>query len=178
MIYQFINTLERLVITSSCDITSKLLFDVLHFHTSKQNYTSKEITRKSGHRCASLTCNTWISCITCMFHRIISPTNFVRYHWLSLVIIGYHRLSLIIIDFHWFSLIIWKYEIYSSLDWQLQIKRAEKNQGMLAHLKIMFWCKFVVWVQFLKFFLIHNLKGVCFYLNSLQQYISLRHINS
>ena len=86
------------------------------------------ITRKSGHICASLTCITWISCITCITctteisHQLISwdvidiagilvpqnisPTIFVRYHWLSLIIISYHSLSLIIIDYHWLSLFI------------------------------------------------------------------------
>ena len=48
------------------------------------------ISRNSGHRCASLTCSTWISCntcITCINFVWLLPqkylTNFVRYHWHS-----------------------------------------------------------------------------------------------
>ena len=51
-------------------------------------------TPKSGHRCASVTCITWISCITCIIcntcitciactTKTISPNYFVRYLWRS-----------------------------------------------------------------------------------------------
>ena len=88
---------------------SKITFTVM----GNKVYFLVQITRKSGHRCASLTCITWISCITCItcYHRNISPSNFMRYlwysrdncitklsHWKSLVIIDYRWLSLIVID--------------------------------------------------------------------------------
>ena len=72
-----------------------------------------------------------------------SPTNFVRYHWFSLIIIDYHWLSwlsLIFFDYHWLSsnitdqnvlslvfLIIdyiWKSEKFQFFTkWQLEFKR-------------------------------------------------------
>ena len=86
---------------------------------------SKQTTRKSGHRYASLICITWITCIACIAcitcitciacttctteisHQIIS------YHWHSrdncITKIDYHWLSFIIIDYHWLSLIITDY---------------------------------------------------------------------
>ena len=52
--------------------------------------TLKKITRKSGHRCACITC------ITCTIVLLI----IIEYNWSSLIIIDYHWLSLIIIDYH------------------------------------------------------------------------------
>ena len=94
---------------------------------------SFKITRKSGHRCASLTCITWNSCINCITcitcitytteisHKLISwdiidlagilatPTNFMRCHWLSFIVSDNHWLKLALIDSHWLSLIIIDY---------------------------------------------------------------------
>ena len=95
---------------------------------SNYHNLQKKITQKSTHRCARLTCNTWISCITTLanflryhchstdtfttelFHQLISRDivdiawilvlqNIIDYHWLLLIIIYYHWLSLIIIDY-------------------------------------------------------------------------------
>ena len=44
-----------------------------------------------------------------LYHRKISPTIFVRYYWLSLIIIVYHWLLLIFIDYHWLSWLSWLY---------------------------------------------------------------------
>ena len=54
-----------------------------------------QITRKSGHRCASPTWITWISCITCttcstkISHQLIS-WYIINYHWFPLFFIGHH----------------------------------------------------------------------------------------
>ena len=112
---------------------------------------SRQITRKSGHRCASLTCISWISsiasCITC--------TTEISYQMISWDIIGLagilvpqkcltnliREISLIIIDYlkilkRWIS------------DW-LTDWLTTWNQEMLAHLKMnlvvnlrTLWCSF------------------------------------
>ena len=89
------------------------------------------ITRKSGHRCASL-CITWISCVTCIIfvtctteisHQLISwdiidiagilvPQKYITnllceiplIEQGSLIIIEYDWISLNIIEYHWISL--------------------------------------------------------------------------
>ena len=112
-----------------------------------------KITRKSGHRCASLTCITWINCITCITwttctteisHQItlwdIIDFNWLsliinNYHWSSLIIIDHHWLSLIIIDYHWLSLIILDYVWKSEKRWMTDLMTTW-NQEMLAHLEI------------------------------------------
>ena len=134
-----------------------LRFFFFHFNCSVLRLGLSLITRKSCHRCASLTCITWISCITCItcitcIPKKFSPTNFVRYHrfssifidhhclslsiidyhWLSLVIIGYHWLSLIIIDYHFllFSLIIIDFHLLSLIIW-----KSKKGELLSVNLK-------------------------------------------
>ena len=52
-----------------------------------------------------------------MYHTNIIQTNFVKYLWLSLIIIDYHWLLLIIIDYHWSPLITVYYHWLSWLSW-------------------------------------------------------------
>ena len=103
--------------------------------------SSSQITRKLGHRCASLTCITWISCISCIIAWItctrevslqliswdiidiagilvpqnISQTYFVRYHWLSLNMIEYYWILLNIIEYHWILFNIIEYHWLSMI---------------------------------------------------------------
>ena len=78
-----------------------------------------------------------------MYHRNISPTNFViyqliiiDYHCLSLIIIVCHRLSLIIIDYYWSSLIkIWKKWITNCLSDNLKARDAGASKKLTMLIK-------------------------------------------
>ena len=83
-----------------------------------------------------------------LYHRHISPTNFVKYHWqsrdhciakishqlTSWDIIDYHWLSLLVIDYYWLLIVFTEY--LKNGKCSLTDLVPTWNQEMLAHLKM------------------------------------------